>query len=82
MEKQRLIYQEGSDTIRQMPENYLVAHWRGPSNGWASDPDIAANPDLCVSAYRTIIHSFANKYLATGNEIADMANKLHERLNN
>ena len=39
-------------------------------------PDLAADPDLCVKIFRTIIHSYANKYLATGQEIVDMVSKL------
>ena len=79
MKTQHLIYQEGSGTIRQSPENYLIAYWRGNSGGWISDPDLAASPDLCVSVFQTIIHSYANKYLATGQEIVDMAFALFER---
>jgi hypothetical protein len=73
--KKTLIYQEGSGSIRQMPDNYLVAH-RGNNGGWVSDPDLAADPALCVKVYRTINHSYANRYKATGQEVVDMATKL------
>ena len=39
---------------------------------WISYPDLAANPMLCVNVYRTINHSYANRYKATGQEIVDM----------
>ncbi len=74
MKQQQIIYQEGSETIRQMPENYLIA---GKYHGaWVSFPDMAADPELCVKVYRTINHSYANRYEATGQEIVDMVNKL------
>jgi hypothetical protein len=73
--KKTLIYQEGSGSIRQMPESYLVAH-RGRHGGWMSDPDLAADISLCVKVYRTINHSYANRYQATGQQIVDMASKL------
>lgn len=75
--KQQLVYQETTDTIRQMPENYLIAHRQ---NGrWVSDPDLGACPLLCMSVYSTITHSHANKYTATGEQIVDMATKLSLR---
>jgi hypothetical protein len=58
-----------------MPENYCVASKR-LHNGWISDPDLAADPALCAKVYQTIIHSWANRYNATGQEIIDMAMKL------
>jgi hypothetical protein len=70
----KIIYQKESETIRQMPENYLIAH---KSNGsWKSEPDLAANLEICVKVYRTINHSHANKYIATGEQIIEMALKL------
>ena len=57
-----------------MPENYLVA---SRSNGaWVSDPDLAADMTMCVKVYRTITHSHANRYIATGEQIIEMAMKL------
>lgn len=70
-----LIYQEESKTIRQMPENYLIAH-KQLGTAWVSDPDLAADKGLCMEVYRTINHSWANRYTATGQEIVDMASKL------
>jgi hypothetical protein len=75
MKTRHLTYQEGSGSIRQMPENYLVAHRRN-HGGWISEPDLAADPSLCMKVYRTINHSYANKYVATGQEVIDMVEKL------
>lgn len=69
-------YCEYSESIRQMPENYLVAH---KSNGsWKCEPDLAADMEFCTKVFRTINHSHANKWLATGQQIIDMALKLEE----
>jgi hypothetical protein len=69
-----LVYRPGSETIRQMPENYLVAHRQ--NGAWRSEPDLAADMELCMKVYRTINHSHANKYIATGEQIIEMAMKL------
>lgn len=44
-----LVYELGSESIRQMPENYLIAHFNG--HRWVSEPDLAANRDLAVRVY-------------------------------
>ncbi len=49
MEAPYLIYQEGSDTIRQMPQNYLVAH--RTFGRWTCDPDTAADKELCTIVF-------------------------------
>jgi hypothetical protein len=78
--KKHLVYHESTNSIRQYPENYLVAHWQGNYAGWLCDPDMAADTELCVSVFRTIHHSWANKHTASGNEIVDMAIELHKRM--
>lgn len=70
-----LVYSESSESIRQMPENYLIAHKQ--NGAWICNPDLSANSDLCVKVFRTIIYSYANKYTATGQQIIDMALKLN-----
>lgn len=47
-----LIYQQGSDTIRQMPQNYLVAYRR--HDGWICDPDLAADRTLCNKVFNAL----------------------------
>jgi len=50
MDWTNVIYQEGSDTIRQMPENYLLAH-RTALGRWICDPDLAANKEISVAIF-------------------------------
>lgn len=69
-------YCEYSESIRQMPENYLIAH--KSNRAWLCEPDLAANMDFATRVFRTINHSHANKYLATGEQIIEMALKLEE----
>lgn len=70
------IYNEYSESIRQIPENYLIAH---KSNGaWKCEPDLAADMGFATKVFKTINHSHANKYLATGEQIIAMALKLEE----
>ena len=75
---QTLIYCEYSETIRQMPENYLIAGKQ--FNKWVCEPDLAANMNLATAVFQTINHSHAYKYLATGNQIVEVATKLNERI--
>jgi hypothetical protein len=44
-----IIYQKGTETIRQMPENYLLAH--RTFGRWVCDPDIAANKEICTTIF-------------------------------
>ena len=47
-----LVYQEGSETIRQMPQNYLVAHKN--INEWVCIPDLAADRELCNRVFNAL----------------------------
>lgn len=69
------IYNEYSESIRQMPQNYLIAH--KSNHAWKCEPDLAADMDFATKVFRTINHSHANKYLATGEQIIEMASKLN-----
>ena len=55
----KVIYAEGSETIRQMPENYLLAHRR--DGRWLCEPDLAADRKLAVKVFKAIL-SYEVKY--------------------
>ena len=53
--KQTLFYCKYSDTIRQAPENYLIAK-KDPSDQqrWICDPDLAANKELATKIFHAL----------------------------
>lgn len=65
-----LEYCKYSSTIRQMPENYLIAHQlnsgaikqiRPMTPYWVSIPDLAANIDLTTKVFQALF-DFDTKY--------------------
>ncbi len=54
-------YDTYSDTIRQMPQNYIIAHRNTPAKSWICEPDLAANKDLCVRVF-TELMNWDSKY--------------------
>ena len=47
-----LQYNEYSESIRQMPENYLIAHRH---NGvWLCQPDLACNQRIAVKVFKLL----------------------------
>ncbi len=54
-----------SATIRQMPQNYCVAHQVNADIGcyqyWVCAPDIAADVELCVKVFRALF-DFETRY--------------------
>jgi hypothetical protein len=56
---QTLIFQASTKTIRQMPQNYLIAH--NESGRWICDPDLAADKKLCAKIFLALFE-FKNKY--------------------
>jgi len=63
-----LVYQviswdEGTNTIRQQPENYLLAHYS--ERCWQLEPDLAANPKF-VSRLAVALLNFETKYSKDG----------------
>jgi hypothetical protein len=54
-----LIYQPASETIRQMPQNYLVAH--KSENRWICEPDLAADKELSMKVFKALFE-YNNKY--------------------
>lgn len=68
--KSHLEYCEYSKTIRQMPENYLIAHQlnsgaikqiRPMTPYWVCIPDLAANIDLATKVFQALF-DFDTKY--------------------
>lgn len=49
MDWTNVIYQKATETIRQMPENYLLAH--RTFGRWVCDPDIAANQKISSAIF-------------------------------
>lgn len=48
--KNKLTITCDGDTIRQMPQNYLIAH-RHYGGRWVCDPDISADKRLCQQIF-------------------------------
>jgi len=68
MEKKTVVFQPGSRTFRQMPDNYLLAFRMGYHNEWVCNPDLAADKDICAAVFKVINASFDNKY-GNGDEL-------------
>jgi len=58
-----LVYEQGTDTIRQMPQNYLIAYRVGEKGyqRWVCDPDIAADKELATRVYLALF-DFDTRY--------------------
>ena len=52
-----------SQTIRQLPENYLIASFDG--NNWTCEPDLAANEELCTRVFLELFN-YDSKYQKEG----------------
>lgn len=83
-----LIFQSSTGTIRQMPQNYLVAHW--DINKWVSEPDMAVSVDTMVLMTRALA-DFNTKFSKDGNVViakmeqifkADANKQLKNRIKN
>lgn len=49
-----LVYNEGSETIRQMPQNYLIAY---KVNGhWICEPDLSADKELATRVFIALFY--------------------------
>ena len=57
--KNTLIYQIGSETIRQMPQNYCIAY--KIENRWVCEPDLAADIKLATKVFNALFE-YENKY--------------------
>lgn len=54
-----LIYQQGSETIRQMPQNYLIAYKQ--YGRWVCEPDLASDKNLATRVFLALF-DFDTKY--------------------
>jgi hypothetical protein len=57
--KPELIFEKATQTLRQMPQNYLIAEKRG--NAWICEPDIACNNELAIAVFKALLE-YRNKY--------------------
>jgi hypothetical protein len=60
-----LVYEVSSETIRQMPQNYLIAHWDVGQRRWLCDPDIAADKELATRVFLALF-DFETRYNRDG----------------
>lgn len=54
-----LCYEQETETIRQLPQNYLIAYKR--HNEWICNPDLAADKELCNRVFNALL-IYENKY--------------------
>lgn len=66
-----VVYCAYSDTIRQMPQNYLLAH--RVHRAWVNDPDLAADKGLVVKMALALME-FECKY-GTPERVLEELNK-------
>jgi len=74
----KVIYQESTKTLRQMPENYLLAQKSTPKgcvDNWRCDPDMAADNRVAIQTFKTVCLIYRHKYEARGEYLADLINK-------
>ena len=48
-----LVFSRGTSTIRQYPENYLIAHKE--SGRWICEPDLACNKGLAIQVFTALL---------------------------
>jgi len=53
MKNEKIIYEEHSDTIRVMPQNYLLCHF-GKCGHWICDPDSSVNANLVILTFKIL----------------------------
>ncbi len=58
-----LSYCDYSNTIRQFPENYLIASKK--ENKWICEPDLAANKKLIFKVFKELLN-YKSKYCQDG----------------
>ena len=65
--KSKLEFDSYSNTLRQMPENYLIAHLKDSKfKTWVCEPDLAADRKLCMKVFAALL-TYENKYQQDGN---------------
>lgn len=68
--KKMLVYDKDSGTLRQMPENYMVAYW---DYRWLCEPDLACDEALVVEVFK-LLFKFEYKY-GSGERIVEQITK-------
>lgn len=63
-----LVYNEYSDTIRQAPQNYLIAYRR--EGKWIADPDLAADKGLAVQCFTALLN-YENRWQSSGHHLLE-----------
>lgn len=66
MKEGKVIYEKETGTIRQMPENYLLAYKHFHKGYWICDPDFAADWKIVKKLFRIIFFSHEIRWEYTG----------------
>ena len=75
-----IVYCAYSETIRQMPQNYMIAHLaRGYNSLWYVDPDLAADPKI-VCAVTLSLMEYENKYSEIPMAAIEKAKELYNKI--
>jgi hypothetical protein len=75
--KHTVEFDESTQTLRQMPENYLLAE-KTESNGWICNPDMAADKELCNTIFNCVSFNYVIKWRWSGEQLAEGINFLNE----
>lgn len=70
--KLEIIFEKSTNTIRQIPENYLLAQ-RNSGPKWVCEPDLAADKEVCVRLF-LVLMEHENKY-GTGEKVLEAYDK-------
>ena len=76
MENLEIVYNEYTETIRQMPQNYMIAIKNGP---WVMSPDLAADPKI-VCAVTLALLEYENKYSEIPTGAIKKAKELYNKI--
>lgn len=77
-------FSENTMTIRQMPQNYILAHYKGEDHvgrHCVMSPDLSADPKLVVALTLTLLE-YDNKYLNHPLDVIVNAEAILEKLQN
>jgi hypothetical protein len=72
MKKAKVIYSESTDTLRLMPQNYLLAYRE--KGHWIIDPDMAVDKDLAVRVFKLVALVYNHKWVMRGEYLANIIN--------
>ena len=77
MSKPTVIYQSSSRTIRQMPQNYLLAQ-KDVGGRWICDADPAADTHVATTLFRIILKEHRLRY-GHGDHLAAACNEVLDK---